>query len=313
MMKKSIASMATLALLAFVGAQCMTSSGEGDNANSGGTAGDNEPIMVMATILPLVEFVEKVGGDLVTVEPVIPPGAEPHSYELNPQTLTSISEADLYVKAGHVDFEKGNMERITAQNPEMPVVDGSEGITLRTLEAHSHNGGHGEESHEEDLDPHTWLSVANAIIYVENITKGLIALDPAHQAAYLANRDRYLSELRALDDELHTSLDGVQEKEVIVYHPAFGYFLDDYGFTQLPIEIEGKEPTAAQLQQLIDTANEHRVTLVFVQPQFSDKNAKTVADAINGSVFKVDPLAEHFADNLRSIATILTGNEGSAR
>ena len=94
---------------------------------------DNEKIKVVVTILPLVEFVEKVGGNRVEVEAIIPPGYEPHSYELTPNILTKISEADLYVKAGQVEFEKSSISKIKEQNENMEIIDGSEGINLRNL------------------------------------------------------------------------------------------------------------------------------------------------------------------------------------
>ncbi|MFH1426373.1 MAG: zinc ABC transporter substrate-binding protein [Candidatus Kerfeldbacteria bacterium] len=268
---------------------------------------DNSTLNVMVTILPLQEFVEKIGGDHVTVNTVIPPGAEPHTYELSPQQLKQVADADVYVKAGTVEFEKANMGRIASLNKSMVIVDGSEGIALRKIEAHAHDEHAAEESDaDEVLDPHTWLSPLNAKIYAQNIAKAFTELDPANAETYTANLEAYEYELDELDMELTNSFAAVGQKKIIVYHPAFGYLLDAYGMEQVPVELEGKEPTAEQLTGLIDEAREEGITVIFVQTQFSTSNAETIAQEIGGTVVQIDPLAKDFIANLRSIAQAIT-------
>jgi zinc transport system substrate-binding protein len=87
-----------------------------------------------------------------------------------------------------------------------------------------------------------------------------------------------------------------------VFHPAWGYFAHAYGLTQVPVEIEGKEPKPAQLKALIQHAREEGIKVIFVQPQFSSKSAKLVAREIGGEVAFVDPLAEDWSANLREVA-----------
>lgn len=267
----------------------------------------NDKINILVSILPLTEFVSAVGGDKVTVEAVIPPGYEPHSYELTPAQLIKIAEADLYVKAGHIEFEKANMGKIVEQNEGMEVIDGSAGITLRNLESHHHEDEPEsiheleDEVHSEKTDPHTWLSAANARIYAQNIAQALSELDPAGKEYYEQNMNDYLDGLDAANSYLQDKLGGLENKKVIVYHPAFGYLLDDYDLEQIPVEIDGKEPTAAQLEELITEAKKEDVKAVFVQKQFSTKNAEAIATEIGGSVVQIDPLAADFIDNLRKI------------
>ena len=87
-----------------------------------------------------------------------------------------------------------------------------------------------------------------------------------------------------------------------MFHPAWGYFAHAYGLKQVPIEIEGKDPKPAQLQELIQHARENNIKVVFVQPQFSTKSAKLVAREIRGQVAFADPLAEDWMANLREVA-----------
>lgn len=274
-----------------------------------------EKTSILVSIPPLTEFVSQIGGDKVVVESVIPPGYEPHSYELTPAQLTKIAEADLYIKAGHIEFEKSSMDKIVAQNENMTVIDGSVGITLHDLDDHSHesiheleNDAHSENPTSDQPDPHTWLSVNSAKIYVQNITNALSDIDPDNEDYYRQNQKKYLAELDEVNSYLQEKLDQLENKKIIVYHPAFGYLLDDYGLTQIPVEIEGKEPTATQLAELIAEAKKEDIKTIFVQKQFSPKNAETIAAEIDGSVVQIDPLAADFTANLREIGNAISNN-----
>ncbi|MBU1177979.1 zinc ABC transporter substrate-binding protein [Patescibacteria group bacterium] len=288
----------------------------GCNLNNSQSPADSK-IKIIVSILPLTEFASQVGGDKVTVEAIIPPGYEPHSYEITPQQLTQIAKADLYVKAGRVEFEKTNMDKIVAQNVNMKVIDGSVGITLRDLTNHHHTD-EPESIHElednthadkiDQPDPHTWLSITNAKIYSQNITAALSEIDPNNKNYYEQNREEYVQELSETDTYLKEKLGQLDNKRIIVYHPSFGYLLDDYGLIQVPVEIDGKEPTAAQLEELIAEAKKEGAETVFVQKQFSPKNAETVATEINGNVVQIDPLAADFITNLKKIGDAIANN-----
>jgi len=268
-------------------------------------------IKVLTTILPITEFISKIGGEHVEVEALIPPGYDPHSYELTPEQLQKISDYDLYVKAGYIEFELANMDKISAQNSKLMIINGAEGIELRNMEEHHHaeEGVKQQDAAENAPDPHTWLSVSNAKKYAENITAALIQLDPENKADYEKNKADYYQELTATGDYLKQVFDQIENKEIIVYHPAFGYLFEEYGLIQVPIEISGKEPTAAQLAELIKHAKEHGIEAVFVQQQFSTQNAEVIADEINGTVVPIDPLAADFSDNLKNIADVIATNK----
>jgi zinc transport system substrate-binding protein len=93
-------------------------------------------------------------------------------------------------------------------------------------------------------------------------------------------------------------LKDVRGKKFMVFHPAWGYFADEYGLVQVPIEVEGKEPNAKELAQIIDLARREGITTIFVQSQSNIKQAETVAKAVNAQVVQLDPLAENYLDNL---------------
>jgi len=242
-------------------------------------------IKVIVTILPQAEFVEKVGGERVQVSVMVPPGASPHTYEPTPRQLIEVSEAEIYFQVGSgVDFEQSFMKKIIEVNSNMLVVNCSEGIKI------------------VDKDPHVWLSPKNAKIMVKNIYDALVQIDPENEEYYHKNMELYLKELNNLDEEIRKILGNVTNRRFMVYHPSWGYFARDYNLTQIPVEKEGKEPTARGLMALIDQARQLNMKVIFVSPQFDQKKAGAIAESIHGRIVFLDPLAKDYVDNLRAVA-----------
>jgi zinc transport system substrate-binding protein len=256
----------------------------------------SDKVGVVVTILPQAEFVENVGGEKVRVTVIIPPGASPHTYEPTPSQMTALAKAEMYAKVGSgVEFELVWMDKLLATNPDMLVVDCSRGIELQEMVAED------EREHSEREDPHIWMSPVNARIMVRNICAGLIETDPGNRRYYEQNRDAYLQQLAEIDREIIDSLAGVENRRLMVYHPAFGYFTRDYGLTMISIEKEGKEPTAASLAHLIEQAKAYDIRVIFAEPQFDSKSAEVIAKAIGGRVVLIDALAKDYIGNLRLI------------
>ena len=252
-------------------------------------------IVVVVTILPQADFVEAVGGDRVEVLVMVPPGADPHTYELKPDQMAKLSQAKMYAKLGSgMGFELAWMDKLVAASKTMLVVDCARGIELIEMT------GEGSDEHE-GLDPHIWLSVKNAEVMVANICTGLVQVAPAHQAYFEANRDIYLQKLNQLDNDLTAWLAGVSNRCFMVFHSAFGYFARDYNLRQLAVEQAGKEPTADYIVRLIEEAKERDVRVIFVSAQFSTKSAEVIAREIGGRVVIIDPLAKDFIGNMRAI------------
>jgi len=290
-----------------------------------------EPLRVFASVLSIKMFVEKIGGEYVDARAMVRPGFNPHTYDPTPQQISALADAVLYIRTG-IPFEEAWMERIRSANPGMQVLDARDSISLREIEAHSDDEpGHDAEHHTEEgdsrvqgaddprdypdepnahateldddheQDPHVWTSPPLVIQMVGAIREKLAELDPAHAAIYAQNHNAFVAELEALDRELHGLLDPLPNRRFMVFHPAWGYFADTYGLTQVPIEHEGKAPGARALAALIDQAQQEKIKVVFVQPQFDRRQARQVAQAIGGAVIAVDPLAADYVDNLRRV------------
>ncbi len=246
---------------------------------------DDGKTVIIVSILPQADFVEHVGGDKVDVIVMIPPGANPATYEPTASQLKAVSSAAMYVKVGSgLPFEEVWLDKICSANPDMMIIDTSEGINLI------------------QGDPHIWLSPRSAMVQVENIYKGLVAMDPENSECYYRNKEQYINDLEVLDTDITESLSGFDGRNFMVFHPSWGYFSRDYDLTMIAVEIEGKEPSAGDMARLVETAKENNIKIIFVQPQFSTKSAEVIAKEIGGSVVAVDPLPQDYITNLRIVS-----------
>jgi zinc transport system substrate-binding protein len=268
---------------------------------SQGSAGEGR-LMVAVTILPQAGFVEAVGGDKVDVVVMVPPGASPHTYEVTPDQMASLSKARIYAEVGSpVEFELAWMDKLIAVNKSMLVVDCSQGIPLLEMTAEENEGENITEEQHTGLDPHIWLSVKNVRIMASNICAGLVQVDTENKAYYENNLASYLDLLDKLDADLTADLANITNRNFIVVHPSFGYFAHDYNLNQMSLEQNGKEPDADYTVRLIEKAKELSIKVIFVSPQYGQKSAELIAREIGGEVAIIDPLAKDFIGNMHKI------------
>jgi len=258
-------------------------------------------ISVVVTILPLAEFVEQVGKDKVHVTVMIPPGAEPHTYEPTPNQLKEVSTADVYVKVGTgLEFELYWLDKLLELNKKIRLCDSSFGVELLEM------GVEGEDAHQGHshgfADPHIWLSPKRVIKMVENIENALIEIDSVNAQFYKNNAQDFISRLQALDTEIKNKLAAFTGRSFLVVHPEWGYLARDYFLEQISMEKEGKELTAQELSELVKLAKQEDISAILTSPQFSQKTAEVIAKEINAKIIVTDALAKDYLENLRRVA-----------
>lgn len=289
--------------------------------------GDNR-LVIACTIPPQEELITAVTGDTAHVIVMVPPGASPHTFEPSPSQIATLESADLYIALGSgIEFENRWLDRIRGMYPHLKIVNLSENLSLLPAEDHTHEEdlhveqvhedhdeheqqeGHGADAHKHEggLDPHVWLSLKNAARMVETIADVLSAENPEMKETYTENRDRYLGRISAVDESIRTSLSDLQNRKILVYHDAFGYFCRDYDLTQITVEVFGKEPSARTLAGIIETARKEGITIIFMQPEFSTKGADTLAAELSATVVLISPLAGDYLDNMQYIAERIAG------
>jgi zinc transport system substrate-binding protein len=264
-------------------------------------AASSERLDVYVSIPPLKYFVERVGGDDVAVTVMVGPGQSPATYEPSPRQIAGLSSAVAYFRIG-VPFENVWMERLASSRPGMQVIDLRDGIELRPMASTRPTPATPGPRGAGALDPHVWTAPPLVKVMAARIRDALTRLAPGRAAAFADGYHRFAADLDAVDAEVRRTLEGRKERPFLVFHPSWGYFARTYGLTQVAIEVEGKEPGPRALAEAIDEARRRGIRVVFVQKQFSRKDAHAVATAIGGEVVAIDPLAEDFLANTRAVA-----------
>jgi zinc transport system substrate-binding protein len=259
-----------------------------------------DKMIIAVSISPLEEFVEKIYGNGIDTLVLVPAGADPHTYEPRPSQLREVSEADMLVIVGSgLGFEITWLDKIASLNDDMVLVDCSKGIELIETGEADTNGN----------DPHIWLSLDNAVMMTENIYDALADIDPDNSKKYLSNLLEYQESLKDLDKRIREQFDSMEVKKIIVLHPAWTYFAKDYGIEQIPIEVEGKEPTPANIKEIIDRAKKEDIKVIFASPEFSTRSAEVIADEIGAEVVLVSPVEKNYLANMEKVAMVFSGRE----
>ena len=210
-----------------------------------------------------------------------------HDYQLQTGDMKMLARADAFLinGAGMEGYLKGVFETF----PQLPIADASIGIELlEDCSDHSHDG----EDHDHAYNAHIWLDVQNAILMVNNLADGLMAALPDHAGAIAANRDAYVTRLTALDAELTAALSAVPQKDIITFHEAFPYFAQAYGLNVAAVV--NRDPDDAlsprQLAELCKTVSALGAPPLFIEPQYEDKAAQTIARETGATIHTLDPI-----------------------
>jgi zinc transport system substrate-binding protein len=255
---------------------------------------EEKKINAVVSILPQAEFVERVGGRHVDVHVLVGPGQSPATYEPGPQQMARLGEAHVLFRIG-TPFEKGFMDKVAGLYKDLEIVDTRKGVPLRYFKSRG----------REVPDPHIWLDPSLVSIQAANICESLSRLLPEKRPFFEKNLAAFQEDLAGVDRRIAQALAPLEGSKFYVFHPAFGYFGDRYGLTQVAVEIEGKEPTPRQLAGLIERARNDGVKVIFVQPQYAKKNAETIAREIKGAVVPMNPLPRNYLENLEDMAELL--------
>jgi len=225
---------------------------------------------VVTTFTVLADMARQVAGDAAIVESITKPGAEIHEYEPSPRDVVKAQSADLVLRNG-MGLERW-FEKFMGNLKDVPAVDLSEGIVPIGIGSGPYNG---------KPNPHSWMSPANALIYVENIRKALVKIDPANEATYNANAATYVLEIRKVDQSLRATLEKMpaEQRWLVTSEGAFSYLTRDYGLKELflwPVNAD-QEGTPQQVKAVIDAVRANKISVVFSESTISDKPMRQVA------------------------------------
>jgi zinc transport system substrate-binding protein len=263
--------------------------------------------LVAASILPQSWFIERVGGDRVRTMVLVGAGQNPHSYEPTPKQMAALAEARIWILSG-AEFEIGLRPKIEALFPGLVIVDGTGGVIFRSLEAH--DGGYGDgvvglDDDSSNMDRHTWLGSEPAKIMAAHIRDALSRIDEGGASLYGKNCAALVRDIDAEFGRLREELAPLRGSVIFVYHPSFGYFLDEFGIIQEAVETGGKEPGPRDLVRLMEDARREGAAAIFVQAQFPVQAARTAAESIGAELVALDPLSPDWLANIRLMGEAL--------
>lgn len=248
-------------------------------------------IIVFVSILPQQYFVSQIGTDLVDVRVMVGPGHSPATYEPTPQQMAALSKADVYFRIG-VPFESAWLDKIKLNNKNLIIVECCELISDLQAEINSQ---------DTDYDPHVWTSPKNVIKIAELIKNYLIKVDEKNTDSYTKSEKEFKEKLLVLDKNIKDKIKNLKDRILIMAHPSWGHFSNEYGFTQVSMEQEGKEIQARSLVRLIKMAKLNNIKAIFTQPQFNDRAAKVIANELNAEIIVLDPLALNYIENMNIV------------
>lgn len=261
-------------------ALAVTTPGASAPAASGDAGG---ALRVVATTTVLADLVAQVGGELVSVSPLVPKGGEVHTFDPSPSDSVTISEAQLVVMNG---LGLDEWLRDLAQNAGsadvsiVELAEDLEGVDYLEPAAHEEDGE--EDDHEDETaNPHLWLNVTYAQKYVEKLVETLKQVDPDDAAGYDANGAAYLQRLTDLEAWVVQQMATVPEenRRVVSFHEAFPYFAAAYGLeiVDTVIDAPGQEPSAGEVAALIEAIRDEGVSAIFAESQFPSDLTQVIA------------------------------------
>lgn len=260
-------------------------------------AGDGR-LQVLASFYPLQYVAEQVGGDLVEVSSLTPPGAEPHDLELSPRQVREVGEAGVVVVLG--GFQPSVDEAVEARVPQH-LVDAAQTEAVAAHMAEASAEEEGEEEHADEAgdghdhagqDPHFWLDPTLLAAVATDVATALSDADPENADAYATRLATLTDELAALDQEYVDGLADCERSVIVTSHEAFGFLTERYGLRQVGISglDPEAEPSPARLREIRDVVDENGVTTIFTEVLVSPDVAETLADDLGITTAVLDPL-----------------------
>jgi zinc/manganese transport system substrate-binding protein/manganese/iron transport system substrate-binding protein len=260
------------------------------------TLAEGEKLRVVATTSLVADVVRRVGGDTVELTTLMPLGVDPHSYTATPQDLRTLNDAHLILING-LGLEEALMPVLTELENPVPVVSVNAGIAPLTYGEGTEADTVVSEGETEEqthlLDPHTWLSVNNMLVWVDNVAGSLATLDTVNVDSYFSNAGAYHDELAALDAELRTQIDTLpaERRRLVTDHQEFNYFASDYGFEIIGAVIPGlsttASPSAQELAALQDLIQAEGINAIFVGQNVDDSVVSQLASDLGIEVVKL--------------------------
>lgn len=262
---------------------------------------DNK-VVISTSIAPFEYFISEIAGSDFKVNVIVPPGASPETFEPTPSILRGVAGSTAIIMNGYLGYELAWGDRISGINSKIAVLKLADSQDLIYGEAHRH----GDHLHFSGVDPHFWTSTIAAMKMADDIKQFLKKIYPDRALEFDSNHEQLVTTIGMVSARLDSLLEGHRGESFMIFHPALTYLARDYGLNQVSVEVDGKEPSPAQMKSFIDTGKSKGIHVIFVQREFDKRNAKTIANEIGAEVIEIDPLNGNWPETVLSIGEALS-------
>ena len=262
------------------------------------TPSDNRPTITVS-MEPLRLVTEAVAGDAFRIVSLMPKGANPETFDPTPRQLMELNSSKAVFMFGTMPFERTVLPRMTGNAAGIALFEVAKDVKPLENPGHAHGSASG-------LDPHVWMSVRNLSLMAERVCNALCEVVPDSADGFRQRLSKFQNEMAQLDETLTQRLKGLRHRSFLIYHPALGYFARDYGLRQLPVELDGKEASAARLEQLANAAKTDSVQVVFLSEEHQGLQAQHLAEILQVPLVRINPLTADVKNELLRIADCLS-------
>ncbi|MCH5585008.1 zinc ABC transporter substrate-binding protein [Shimazuella sp. AN120528] len=238
---------------------------------------------IIVSLYPLQDFAQKIGGNLVEVTNIVPPGTEPHDFDPSPQDMIKLNKADLFLYNG------AGLEAWV--NHAIPNIDQTHTLVVNTSAKIPLKKAKDLKEVDQVYDPHVWLNPYMAEQQAKVIYDSMIKIDPKHKKEFTENYQRlnkqFIDLQKSYESLLHTP-----SREFVTSHAAFQYLADQYHLKQVAISglSPEDEPSPKAVKQLVDMLRKHKAKVVFFETLVNNKLADTVKNEIHAEAIVLNPL-----------------------
>ncbi|MGX8176861.1 metal ABC transporter solute-binding protein, Zn/Mn family [Exiguobacterium artemiae] len=296
--------------VAFASATFLAACGSADSGSNQDAA--DQKLNVYTSTFATAAIAKEIGGADVDVKMIVPPGADPHSYEPTSKQLTEIAQGDLFLLTGTTLEPYSEKIKASLKGNDVRFIETSKGIDLLEASAtvhvhgeadahdeeHAHEDEHAEDEHAEEghdhgkYDPHVWLDPNNAKMMAQSISTALAKEVPDKKATFEKNLAEFDTQADELDQNLQQAVADGSKKELLVTHAAYGYLAERYGFSQLPIAgiSPSDEPSQKELAALVKEAKLHDLKYIAFEETVSPKVARVIQQEIGAEAITIHNL-----------------------
>lgn len=294
-----------VAILAAGMAACSRSSGSG-NPSSAVNKGSVSRPGVTVSIEPQRYLLERITGNTIDIDVIIPPGSNPETFEPSLESLALLEKEQVYFMIGTLPFEISNRERLQSNFPHLQIYTAVE--TLHKL-PHVHYGEepeeHEEHGHEEETDPHVWTTPENLLAMSRDMLETMKRLYPDKTSEYEANYRKLEKDLNQLNDSLVSIRRETKNNSFLIWHPTLAYFAHRYGYVQLSVEKEGKETTPEDFREAIDKARSLDTRIAIVEREHNPAMLLSLNSDLRLKTIEISVMEGDIIKNLIEIANAI--------